>query len=241
MIHTSTASHFAIAKQCLLAGIATFVDKPLSLSFKECETLVNLAKTNNLPFYVGFNRRFAPLIKPLVEKDTVHIRWQKNRMGLAATPRELVYNDFIHVVDGLRFLAKLGPNEIPEALHVNTFKQDDLLANVHIQFKHLNTFVEGSMNRISGIAEEQLDVFVLDEKFVIKSLVRGQHYKLGNSTQLGFNDWQSHLYTRGFEDMLQDWLVDVKQDVANSSRLDDILATHLMCENIVEKVEQDFK
>lgn len=241
MIHTSTESHFAIAKQCLLAGIATFVDKPLSLSFEECETLVNLAKANNLPFYVGFNRRFAPLIKPLVEKNVVHIRWQKNRMGLAATPRELVYNDFIHVVDGLRFLAKLSPNEIPETLLVNTFKQDGLLANVHIQFKSLKTFVEGSMNRISGVTEEQLDVFVPDEKFEIKSLVQGAHYKLGNCTQFGFNDWQSHLYTRGFEDMIQDWLIDVQKGVANSSRLEDILATHLMCEKIVEKIEQDFK
>jgi len=162
-------------------------------------------------------------------------------MGLAATPRELVYNDFIHVVDGLRFLAKLAPNETPEKIHVNTYMQDGLLANVHIQFKHLNTFVEGSMNRISGISEEQLDVFVTDEKFVIKSLVRGEHYKLGNSTQLGFNDWQSHLYTRGFEDMLQDWLVDLKKGVANSNRLENILATHFMCENIIEKIDKDFK
>lgn len=42
------------------------------------------------------------------------------------------------------------------------------------------------MNRISGITEKQLDVFVADEKFEIKSLVKGEHYKLGNVTQLGF-------------------------------------------------------
>lgn len=241
MIHTSTESHFIIAKQCLLAGIATFVDKPLSLSFEECEILVNLAKTNNLPFYVGFNRRFAPLIKPLAEKDAVHIRWQKNRMGLAATPRAIVYNDFIHVVDSLRFLAKLAPNETPAEIHVNTFKQDNLLANVHIQFKHLDSFVEGSMNRISGITEEQLDVFVADEKYQINSLVRGEHYKCGELTQLGFSDWQSHLYTRGFEDMLQNWLIDLNSGIANLDRLDDILSTHLMCEDIVEQIEKDFK
>jgi virulence factor len=239
MIHTSTASHFSIAKQCLLAGIATFVDKPLSLSFAECETLVNLAKTNNLPFYVGFNRRFAPLIKPLAEKDAVHIRWQKNRIGLAETPREFVYNDFIHLVDGLRFLAKLAPNETPDKIHVNAFMQDDLLANVHIQFKHLNTIVEGSMNRISGITEEQLDIFLDGEKYQIKSLVRGEHYESGQLTQLGFSDWQSHLYTRGFENMIHDWLIDVKKGTANQNRLEDILATHLMCENIVEQIEKD--
>jgi len=237
MIHTSTTSHFSIAQQCLHAGIATFVDKPLSYLFEECEVLINLALKNNLPLYVGFNRRFAPLITSLENKDSLHICWQKNRVSLPAKTREFIYNDFIHLVDGLRFLAKLAPTEIPDDINVNTFMQGGLLASVHIHFKHNNTLVEGSMNRLSGVTEEQLDLFLANEKYQIKSLVRGKHYKLGNLTLLGFNDWQSHLYTRGFEAMLEDWLTDVKLGTSNKSRLQNILASHLMCEKIVKKIE----
>ncbi|NQZ24018.1 MAG: Gfo/Idh/MocA family oxidoreductase [Colwellia sp.] len=237
MIHTSTTSHFSIAQKCLHAGIPTFVDKPLSFLFEECEALITLALTKNLPLYVGFNRRFSPLIVPLENKEAIHIRWQKNRVALPAIPREFIYNDFIHLVDGLRFLAQLAPTEIPNEINVNSFMKGDLLANVHIQFKHDNTLVEGSMNRLSGSTEEQLDLFLANEKYQIKGLVRGEHYQSGNVTQLGFNDWQSHLYTRGFEAMIEDWLIDVKLGTANIQRLQNILASHLMCEKIVKKIE----
>jgi virulence factor len=236
MIHTSTESHFKIAQECLNACIPTFIDKPLSYKIDECETLVALAQTKNLPLYVGFNRRFAPLIEPLSNKEAIHIRWQKNRVSLPDIPRKLVYDDFIHLVDGLRFLARLAPNEIPDELNVNAYMQDNLLANVHIQFKHKNTLIEGSMNRVSGISEEQLELFLPDEKYQITSLVRGSHYHLGLLTSLGFTDWQSHLYTRGFETMIDDWLLDIKNGTANTQRLQDILASHKMCEEIVKKI-----
>ena len=140
MIHTSTQSHFSIAKACLQAGIATFIDKPLSYNIDECENLVALAQTNNLPLYIGFNRRFAPLIEPLAAQKAIHIRWQKNRVALPATPIEFIYDDFIHLVDGLRFLAGLAPNETPKNLVVTPYMHNSLLANVHIQFIHNNIF-----------------------------------------------------------------------------------------------------
>jgi len=236
MIHTATASHFSIAQQCLNAGIATFVDKPLSLHIEECELLVALAKERNVAFYVGFNRRFAPLISPLVEKYLVHVRWQKNRIALPASPREFIFNDFIHLVDGLRFLAKLPADELPESLHVNSLFQQDLLANVHIQFQHNNVLFEGSMNRVSGITEERLEVFSPNEKYQIDSLTTGEHYQAGKVVPLGFNDWQSYLFTRGFEQMLAQWLADIKHGAANEVRLQEIIASHRFCEKIVAKI-----
>ena len=238
MIHTATASHFTIAQQCLTAGIATFVDKPLSLNLEECELLVELAKTNNVPFFVGFNRQFAPLITPLAEKKPVHVRWQKNRVALPASPRELVFNDFIHLVDGLRFLANLPLGAVPKSLQVNHFMQDGLLANIHIQFQHNNALFEGSMNRISGITEEKLDVFLVDEKYHIDSLACGTHYQAGISTPLGFSDWHSYLFTRGFEQMLSHWLEDIKKGRTNEVRLQEIIASHRLCESIVLKIDK---
>jgi len=237
MIHTATESHFSLAKQCLTAGIATFVDKPLSLDLAECEALVDLAKAKDTPLYVGFNRRFAPLIKPLSHKEAIHVRWQKNRVALPATTREVVFNDFIHLVDGLRFLAKLPTGLIPKDFKVNTFKHEGLLANVHIQFNHNNAFFEGSMNRMSGVTEEKLEVFLPDEKYHIESLVGGSHFCAGNETSLNFSDWHSYLFTRGFEHMMADWIKDIKQGRANEVRLQEIIASHRLCETIVASIE----
>ncbi len=237
MIHTATESHFSLAKQCLTAGIATFVDKPLSLNLAECEALVDLARTKDTPLYVGFNRRFAPLIKPLADKEATHIRWQKNRVALPATAREFVFNDFIHVVDGLRFLAKLPTNILLKSLQVNTFKHEGLIANVHIQFNHENVLFEGSMNRLSGVTEEKLEVFLPDEKYNIESLVGGSHFCKGNKTSLDFSDWHSYLFTRGFEHMITDWINDIKIGCANEVRLNEIIASHRLCETIVTSIE----
>jgi len=237
MIHTATESHFSLAKQCLTAGIATFVDKPLSLDLAECEALVDLAKAKDTPLYVGFNRRFAPLIKPLSNKEAIHVRWQKNRVALPATTREVVFNDFIHLVDGLRFLAKLPAGGLPKNFKVNTFKHEGLLANVHIQFNHNNAFFEGSMNRMSGVTEEKLEVFLPDEKYHIESLVSGSHFCAGNETSLNFSDWHSYLFTRGFEHMMADWIKDIKQGRANEVRLQEIIASHCLCETIVASIE----
>lgn len=236
MIHSATASHFEIAKQCLEVGIATFIDKPLSYSRAECEELISLAHNNNLPFYVGFNRRFAPLISPLANQKFTNVRWQKNRVALPALVQEFIYDDFIHVLDGLLFLSDCKSFEVIEELNIHSVSKDNLLCSIHIQFKVNNVLFEGSMNRISGATDERLEVFLNDEKYQIESLTKGQHYKSGNVTPLGFSDWQSHLYTRGFNDMIDDWLNEIKLGKSNRTRLNAIQVSHQLCDVIVQRI-----
>lgn len=233
MIHSATKSHFAIAKQSLTAGIATFVDKPLSLSFEECQVLVDLAKEKNVPLYVGFNRPKAPLISRLQRESIEQVSWQKNRVNLPATPRDFIFNDFIHVVDGLLYLAQCQQLEQLESLTINAKVEDELLTRIQFSFTFEQALFQGAMNRLSGITEERLEIFLENEKVQIDSLTRGQHYQAGAVTPLGFNDWQSNLYQRGFDDMIEDWLNDVKDNKANIKRLESILASHHLCEKLV--------
>ncbi len=240
MIHTSTHSHFDITKQFLEAGVACFVDKPLSYNYQECEALIELARSKKVPLYVGFNRRFAPLISPLKSDKNIHIRWQKNRVNLPETAREYIYNDFIHVIDGLRYLAMFSLPIDEKLLKVTSFHQNDLLTNIHFLYHQNDTLIEGSMNRLSGITEERLEVFSQDQKVEINNLTNGFFYKTNNEPRhLGFNDWQSYLYTRGFVDMVEDWLNVVKQGSSTDQQLDDILLSHQLCELIVNKIESN--
>lgn len=238
MIHSATSSHYQIAKQSLLAGIATFIDKPISLSINECKELVLLAEKNNITFYVGFNRRFAPLIAPLANELPLHVIWKKNRVSLPATSREFIFNDFIHLVDGLRFLAKLPVQKMPKDLKVHAIKQDGLLIMVHIQFAHNGALFEGSMNRQAGVVAEQLDVYLNNEQYQVSSLTCGYHYKNGNSTPLSLGDWQSNLSKRGFNQMIEHWIAEIKSGKVNSNLTQDILASHKMCEAIVHNIEE---
>lgn len=75
-IHVATKAHFEIAKKCLEAGVAVFIDKPVSEDLQEVRELRELAKEKKLFFMVGFNRRFAPMVeqmKQLPQKRTIHL------------------------------------------------------------------------------------------------------------------------------------------------------------------------
>ncbi|MEW6992065.1 Gfo/Idh/MocA family protein [Colwelliaceae bacterium 6441] len=238
MIHTATGSHFEIAKQFLDAGIACFVDKPLSYQYTECEELVSIARRTKTPLYVGFNRRFAPLISPLSTTENVHIRWQKHRVNLPAQAREFIYDDFIHVVDGLRYLSVFSQPIDIKLLKVTPTYHHNLLSSIHFTYPINEVLIEGHMNRLSGVTEERLEVFSENQKVEVNNLTHGFLYQNSNETRLKFDDWQSYFYTRGFVDMIEDWLEVIKQGYSTDQQLDDVLSSHQLCELILNQIEQ---
>ena len=58
VITTPNESHFPLAKACLEAGKAVVLDKPFTITTREGEQLVALAKERNLPLTVFHNRRY---------------------------------------------------------------------------------------------------------------------------------------------------------------------------------------
>jgi predicted dehydrogenase len=64
-ITTRHSSHAALVAEALRHGKAVFVEKPLALDEEEL-ALVRAAASPESILMVGFNRRFAPLVKPLV-------------------------------------------------------------------------------------------------------------------------------------------------------------------------------
>ena len=149
-IHSSTDSHYDICKKLLSNGIHVYVDKPISYNLDEALELKDLAMKNNLILRVGFNRRFAPMIsslKSLGEANIVLI--QKNRINLPGEPRVFVYDDFIHVVDTLRFLM----NDAYDNFTVDTRIEDNLLQSITLKLSNSKTTAIGIMNRINGTTE----------------------------------------------------------------------------------------
>lgn len=229
MVHTSTEHHIEIVECLLQAGIATFVDKPISYHLPDTERVIELSAAKNLPLFVGFNRRYAPLISGINETHPVQIVMQKNRSNLPAVHQTFIYDDFIHVLDTLLFLSDGNVNN----LHVFSYQKEQLLAAIDVNWQSGQTLMKGSMNRLCGIEEEELQYFGQFQKWDISRLSQGWHYTDKQKTELTFSDWESTLYKRGFVSMLQAFVERVKENNSNPSELNNILKTHQLCEDVL--------
>jgi virulence factor len=233
MVHSSTESHELILSKLLKANIPVFVDKPLSYSLEGSEKILDLASKNQLPLFLGFNRRYAPLIKSLSSNtNPIQISWQKNRVDLAGNPRVFIFDDFIHVIDSLRFLGK----ESIQNLNVVSRVKNEKLENIQVQWQQGETLLLGGMNRISGITEERVEYFTKGNKWVINDLNSGTHFTKGEENTLKFNNWEPTLHKRGFVNMIEDWISVVEERKYNSKTIEDIWKTHQLCESILEQV-----
>lgn len=66
-IVTPTKTHYAIIKDCLLAGKHVFVEKPLTYSVHQAEELIKIAREKNLVLMVGHVFLFNPAVKKIKE------------------------------------------------------------------------------------------------------------------------------------------------------------------------------
>jgi len=67
VIATPAGTHYEIARACLDAGRHVLVEKPLAMSTRECDGLVELAERRNLVLMVGHTFLFSPPVLKLKE------------------------------------------------------------------------------------------------------------------------------------------------------------------------------
>lgn len=225
LVHAATAVHPQIVRHLLEAGIPTMVDKPLADNAADSEALVDLAETRGVSLMVGFNRRFAPVYQDAAALDLPLTIMQKNRTDQADEPRRVVFDDFIHVVDTLRFLAP-GAGEA----RVHGRVADGLLQHVALSLSGGGRDALGIMNRVSGSNEETLEVSGAGAKRRIVDMAQVVDQSAQDHlTRRG--DWTSVARQRGFEGLCEHFLGAVR-DGRRLSALD-ALETHRLCEMVV--------
>ena len=67
VIATPVATHYALARECLRAGRATFVEKPLASTVAEAEALVRLSEVAGVPLMVGHTFEYSPPVAKIKE------------------------------------------------------------------------------------------------------------------------------------------------------------------------------
>ncbi|MFG2968946.1 Gfo/Idh/MocA family protein [Streptomyces sp. NPDC048288] len=230
-VHAPTGAHPEIVTRLLEAGVPTYVDKPLAYRLADSERLVTLAEARNVSLAVGFNRRHAPGYVQCADHPRELILMQKNRIGLPEEPRTMILDDFIHVVDTLRFLAP-GP---VDDVTVRARVADGLLHHVVLQLSGDGFTALGVMNRLSGSAEEILEVSGQDTKRQVVNLSEVIDHK-GQPTVRRRGDWVPVARQRGIEQAVLAFLDAVRAGKVLSAR--DALATHELCEQVVREVRQ---
>ncbi|MEU6245540.1 Gfo/Idh/MocA family oxidoreductase [Streptomyces sp. NPDC047024] len=229
-VHAPTAVHPEIVTRLLEAGVPTYVDKPLAYELADAERLVALAEERGVSLFVGFNRRYAPAYAQCLEHPRELIILQKNRVGLPEEPRSMVLDDFIHVVDTLRFLVP-GP---VDDVTVRSRSENGLLHHVVLQLAGDGFTALGVMNRLSGSAEEVLEVSGQDTKRQVVNLAEVIDHK-GQPTLRRRGDWVPVSRQRGIEQAVLTFLDAVRAGRTLSAG--DALATHELCERIVRAVQ----
>jgi virulence factor len=229
-VHASTPAHPALVEALLKRDIPVMVDKPLADNLADAERLIALAERRKLLLAVGFNRRFAPDYAALRDRPRTMVLMQKHRHAQPAAIRQTVFDDFIHVADTLRFLA---PAPVQHE-HIDTLVRDGLLEAITLTLSGDSYRAIGIMHRASGLDEETLDVLGGGHRHSVHNLSSRVECD-GTERRSRRGDWTSVGRQRGFEAMCADFLDAVRKGQPTAA--DDLLATHRLCERIVQHAQ----
>ena len=229
-VHAATDAHPALVRTLLDRRIPTLVDKPLADTLGEAEQLVALAERQKVLLTIGFNRRFAPGHVALKALQGDMIVMEKHRHRQPDTPRRVIFDDFIHVVDTLLFLA---PGPVLRRT-IETHVEQGQLLSVTLMLAGDGFTAIGTMHRNSGLNEERLDVHGDGLHHSVLNMADERRMD-GTERHQRRGDWTTVGRQRGFEAMCADFLTAVRDGRPTAS--DAILATHGLCEAITVHAE----
>lgn len=232
-VHAATGAHPAMVEALLTAGIPVLVDKPLADNWQTAAQLAALADEKNIALRVGFNRRYASVYTALRDQSPSWVRMEKNRRGPLQSARRTIFDDFIHVVDTLRFLSPAST----QIASIATVLRGGLLEAVQLTLSGHGFLATGSMHRASGIDEERLDVFGGGRRRTVHDMARVIVAEDGAERATRRGDWSAVEDQRGFASLCEHFLASVRSG-ANPDCCD-LMETHRICEALVAQAEED--
>lgn len=234
-VTAATDAHYLLAKKALEKGVAVHLDKPISLNFEETRELYDYSQQLGVPFTVGFNRRFTPMIQEIKEAGTpTFVVYQKNRNMHPDWIRRFVVEDFIHVIDTTRYL--LG-HDIVDVKASGSKNNAGDLNHLMVTFKTPVNEAVCIMNYLHGITEEVVEVNFEKSQFKILDYRTMTYVRDDSRIQKKTNDWTSNLEVRGFKAMCENFILALKDNTPFMIESVDALETHTIAEKIVKQIE----
>jgi len=137
-IVTPTLSHFDMAKQAIENGKHVFVEKPITNTVEEAETLIALAEKHQVKGQVGHVERFNPAFKSVVDLLDNPMFIEAHRLAEfnpRGTDVPVVLDLMIHDIDAILSIVK-SPVKQVNASGVSVISETPDIANARIQFEN---------------------------------------------------------------------------------------------------------
>jgi virulence factor len=234
-VHTATLAHPKIIERLIHEGIAVYTDKPLADHFENAARLTRLAEEKHVMLTTGFNRRFAPLItEASLLPDKTMIICQKNRVDAPGDLRTIVFDDFIHVLDTVRFI--IGKPVDPISVHFS-WNSENQCTGLVVLLRSGTILASAIMNRVSGANDEKTQVMTEHGECFVHNLIERELIQNTTRQLKRFDDWVNTLQKRGFEPLISAFIQAVKMGQSEPIGKRDALETHRLCEWVTNKGE----
>lgn len=136
-IITPTSAHYELASKCLKSRINTFIEKPVTETTEEAESLLKLAEGRNIKIQIGHIERFNPAILALDSYKINPMFIETHRLAQfnpRGTDVSVIQDLMIHDIDIILNLVKSKVKRIDaNGVAIITDKID--IANARIQFE----------------------------------------------------------------------------------------------------------
>ena len=137
-IVTPTLSHFECAKKAIEKGRHIFIEKPITKTVKEAETIRELAKKNGVRGQVGQVERFNPAFTAVNEQIDNPMFIESHRLAEfnpRGTDVSVVLDLMIHDIDAILSVVKSNVKTVT-ANGVSVISQTPDIANARIEFEN---------------------------------------------------------------------------------------------------------
>jgi predicted dehydrogenase len=155
-----TERHHAVVRDCLAAGVHVLVEKPLSRTLEEADSLLELARARGLILQVGHLQRFNPAFQALAAQGGRPLFIDIERLApfkARGTDVDVVLDLMIHDLDLVLALAK-APIEQVSASGFRVLTDAIDIANARIEFSD-GCIASVSASRVSQAPVRKLRVF----------------------------------------------------------------------------------
>ena len=131
-----TPEHYQVARDFLEAGIHVLVEKPMTVTLEEADSLIQLAENNNLILQVGHLERFNPAVVAAREHVTQPLFVESHRLSSfteRGTEVDVILDLMIHDIDIIMSLVPYPLEDLRVGgVRVLTPRTD--IANVRLEF-----------------------------------------------------------------------------------------------------------
>ena len=227
-IHAATKAHFDIASQFLIKGLPVYMDKPLTEDYKSTQKLYQLAQVHNTFLMAGFNRRFAPRVSDMAKLDQKRrIIVEKNDVNRLGDFKFKLFDFFIHPLDTALYLL----DEQISSAHFKVIKENALLSQVSVVLETEQSVAIVGMNLQSGSRREIMEIQTPVETYHLENLDDLTIFKETDLLKKQFGSWDTTLYKRGFETII-DTFLEAIQTKENPVSPESSLLSHWLCHQI---------